>query len=176
MNGQAQVFTRPGPIYLHPVVRPLSRVSVRRSSCCLISARGAHALRISLLRLGPRHQLSLLACVLQGSALKKNGNGSQRPRTRTGRGRILCWRQRYAAASTMHPNAQHQHASSRVTAMFETRISCQRRQGTFACPPTSGCLCWHAFSPRGGQPAPEPAPWPRAKRGRSAMRTRPASF
>ncbi len=35
---------RPGLfIYRHPVCRPLSRVSVRRSSCCLISARGACA-------------------------------------------------------------------------------------------------------------------------------------
>ena len=39
---------RPGLfIYRHPVCRPLSRVSVRRSSCCLISARGALALCIS---------------------------------------------------------------------------------------------------------------------------------
>ena len=39
---------RPGLfIYRHPVCRPLSRVSVRRSSCCLISARGAVALCIS---------------------------------------------------------------------------------------------------------------------------------
>ena len=39
---------RPGLfIYRHPVCRPLSRVSVRRSSCCLISAHGAVALCIS---------------------------------------------------------------------------------------------------------------------------------
>ena len=84
---------RPGPIFgwtwslfymVNPRASPPSRVSVRRPSCSLISARGARALGIPLLRLGPSSS-SESRVVLAGPAparRKKSGNGPQRPRTR----------------------------------------------------------------------------------------------
>ena len=114
---------RPGLfIYRRPACRPLSHVSVRRSSRCLISARGACAPCVSQLRLGPRH-LSLSTCVPPLAARRKgSGSGSQRPRTWEGRvSNVSCpARGGYAADPTMRPTTQHQHASSRATAMFAT--------------------------------------------------------
>ena len=84
---------RPGPIFgwtrslfymVNPRASPPSRVSVRRPSCSLISARGARALGIPLLRLGPSSS-SESVVVLAGPAparRKKSGNGPQRPQTR----------------------------------------------------------------------------------------------
>ena len=48
---------------VNPRASPPSRVSVRRPSCSLISARGACALGIPLLRWGPRHPPSLASCL-----------------------------------------------------------------------------------------------------------------
>ena len=73
------------PFYMvNPRASPPSRVSVRRPSCSLTSARGACALGIPLLRLGPSSS-SESVVVPAGPAparRKKSGNGPQRPRTR----------------------------------------------------------------------------------------------
>mgnify|MGYP000258450013 CR=1 FL=1 len=146
----------PGLLYLRPVVRPPSRVSVRRSSCCLISACSDLVAVHFVATAGPSSSSkSLVVGVALAILPKNNGNGSQRPRTRKGRGRN--------PMGSARPMRRLPPCSPRPSTSMQARarrpcwprpVSCPPRPAPCACLAACGFPSAHAFSPRGPPPGP----------------------